>query len=535
MVANRQMLASNWSHYIEEIVSPRISHFYFFDGELIDNYTSTEGAKNLISNGIYCLLGLDAVNRLLDDFEVINKRKKKKVLSKDDKTLLDEKTTALQEIQDELSKLKMDRESLRTQRIESLNRELDELNLEYEQYGGDIIEKKSEIESSLISAQNSLQIVEACQIELVSGLLPLTLVHTLLADLSRHSKVVEENRFSSKVCKLLEDRDTDLLENVSKNFKSKKLKKFLEEYLKSDLDKRLLPEANIDYEDNGELGLINSDELIAQSEKCRTDAESLLKQLQKAKEYVEGLEQTLSSIPPEDSITNLQYRKKQLESELDDLLIEESQLSKKIDNLIQVEHEIKNDIESILIQKIKTEFESKNDVQFSQRIDSAKAVLDKFRGKILVNGIERIEALIFDSLQTLMHKDSSIRGIEINSDNFNIALIKFDGKVLEIGQLSTGEKHLLAISLLWGLARASGKPFPVVMDTPLGRLDSCHRMRLSKHYFGQASHQVILFSTDEEIVNDNFKSLKSYISRTYKLNYNSKSNSTIVENGESYL
>ena len=58
---------------------------------------------------------------------------------------------------------------------------------------------------------------------------------------------------------------------------------------------------------------------------------------------------------------------------------------------------------------------------------------------------------------------------------------------------------MLAIALLWGLAQASGQPLPVVIDTPLGRLDSSHRAHLIERYFPNASHQVLLLSTDTEI------------------------------------
>jgi DNA sulfur modification protein DndD len=52
---------------------------------------------------------------------------------------------------------------------------------------------------------------------------------------------------------------------------------------------------------------------------------------------------------------------------------------------------------------------------------------------------------------------------------------------------------------LRGLAKASGRPLPTIIDTPLGRLDSTRRRHLLERYFPVASHQVILLSTDEEI------------------------------------
>lgn len=39
-------------------------------------------------------------------------------------------------------------------------------------------------------------------------------------------------------------------------------------------------------------------------------------------------------------------------------------------------------------------------------------------------------------------------------------------------QLSAGEKQIFAVSVLWGLALSSGYQMPVVIDTPMARLDS---------------------------------------------------------------
>ena len=100
-----------------------------------------------------------------------------------------------------------------------------------------------------------------------------------------------------------------------------------------------------------------------------------------------------------------------------------------------------------------------------------------------------------------------------------------------IDRLSAGERQLLATSLLWGLARASGRPLPTIIDTPLGRLDSSHRRHLIERYFPVASHQVILLSTDEEIDEDSLKRLQPHISRSYHLQFDEALRSTRVTPG----
>jgi len=115
--------------------------------------------------------------------------------------------------------------------------------------------------------------------------------------------------------------------------------------------------------------------------------------------------------------------------------------------------------------------------------------------------------------------------------SFRLELTGGDGKPLPFDRLSAGERQLLATSLLWGLAKASGRPLPTIIDTPLGRLDSSHRQHLLDRYFPVASHQVILLSTDEEVDEASLARLKPYIGRTYTLAFDEKEQSTTIKPG----
>ena len=98
-------------------------------------------------------------------------------------------------------------------------------------------------------------------------------------------------------------------------------------------------------------------------------------------------------------------------------------------------------------------------------------------------------------------------------------------------RLSSGEKQIFAISILWALRKISGRPIPVIIDTPLARLDSKHRNNLVNTYFPEASHQIIILSTDTEIDKGYFEKLSKFISHSYHLNFSSKDSMTSVEEG----
>ncbi len=76
--------------------------------------------------------------------------------------------------------------------------------------------------------------------------------------------------------------------------------------------------------------------------------------------------------------------------------------------------------------------------------------------------------------------------------------------------------------MLWGLARASARPLPAVIDTPMARLDAAHRQHLVERYFPNASHQVVIFSTDTEVDRKYYQDLQPHIARAYHLNYDER-------------
>ena len=121
----------------------------------------------------------------------------------------------------------------------------------------------------------------------------------------------------------------------------------------------------------------------------------------------------------------------------------------------------------------------------------------------------------------------------IDSSTFTLSLHDREGKLLPKHRLSAGEKQLLAIALLWGLARVSGRQLPIAIDTPLGRLDSSHRTNLIERYFPAASQQVILLSTDTEIAETEVTNLRTQgaITREYLLVHDANLQRTAVKPG----
>lgn len=64
---------------------------------------------------------------------------------------------------------------------------------------------------------------------------------------------------------------------------------------------------------------------------------------------------------------------------------------------------------------------------------------------------------------------------------------------------SAGEDQIFALALISAIAEVSDSSFPVVMDTPLARLDTRHRLNVLNHFTARDADQIILLSTPEEV------------------------------------
>jgi DNA sulfur modification protein DndD len=145
--------------------------------------------------------------------------------------------------------------------------------------------------------------------------------------------------------------------------------------------------------------------------------------------------------------------------------------------------------------------------------------------------LAQVSDLITDAFLRLVGKVSLIQSIRINSPSLELTLTNPDGNVIESDHLSHGERQILAYAVLWGLSKASGRPLPTVIDTPMGRLDEKHRMNLAENYFHQASHQVVILSTDTEIFGKFLDAMKPGVGKMYSLEFNEKTKSTQVTEG----
>jgi DNA sulfur modification protein DndD len=161
----------------------------------------------------------------------------------------------------------------------------------------------------------------------------------------------------------------------------------------------------------------------------------------------------------------------------------------------------------------------------------AARVLEEFAHMSERSKLADIELETARLYNRLSRKGAFLSGVAIDPERFTVSLTRWDGSTLPKERLSAGEKQLFAISVLWALAKTSRRAVPVIVDTPLARLDSEHRGRLLTEYFPHVSHQVIVLSTDTEVDVHAASMLEPYVSRRIELDHDPVTAKTTVVDG----
>lgn len=125
----------------------------------------------------------------------------------------------------------------------------------------------------------------------------------------------------------------------------------------------------------------------------------------------------------------------------------------------------------------------------------------------------------------LVWKGSQFRDVRLDK-NYVLRVIDRYGKEAR-PEMSAGERQVLSLSFIAAMARVAvstllphthAEPFPIVMDTPFGKLSTQHRENITATIPNIAT-QLILFVTDEELHGQARDNLESRIGAEYELQF----------------
>jgi DNA sulfur modification protein DndD len=513
-------LTDNWAEYIDEIIPIGIAPLFFFDADRIEGFADLANSGELIRTAVHGLLGLDLVDRLVLDLKVLERRKLTGVVGGGFREALHETDAAVEAAQTALQ-VEHGRVEELEKRLDDVRGRLEHVEARFRREGGDLYIERGSLEAK---QQQNASVVADLEEELrvlAAGDAPLLLVRDLLLALKAEDEVDQAREASEILDSVLSERDQVLLDYLRASGSDESLNvQELSTFLTADRERRALAGSGelafgLSREARHDLdGLLGSRgiELRASLRSCRAE-------LAESRESRDELERDLEGVPNEDAIAPLLKERGELRSMLAEA---ERNVMRGRDEHLRVSRAVeKAEGARSAVQKRAAgrEWEDEAAHRTARFSEKARVALSEFRGRVLSRNIERIERLVLESFQQLLRKRALVHGLEIDPDTLALRLTGAEGQAIHPDRLSAGERQLLAVSLLWGLARASQRTLPMIVDTPLGRLDSVHREHLVSRYFPHASHQVVLLSTDEEINGKQLERLEGHVGRSYHLEF----------------
>lgn len=109
--------------------------------------------------------------------------------------------------------------------------------------------------------------------------------------------------------------------------------------------------------------------------------------------------------------------------------------------------------------------------------------------------------------------DKDLKGLRI-TENYGLLTLGPDDEPMP--DRSAGQEQIVAFALIGALNRNATRRAPVIMDTPLGRLDRTHKRNVLEN-LGEFGEQVILLIHDDEVSQELIESIRSSIVAEYEL------------------
>lgn len=538
------MSESRWADIRDTIIPKTAAQFFFFDGEKIQEMMADERSEQTLKDSMEAVLGIAVIRKLIKDMKNILKEERdnrpptsEKDINVERKQLealeakLAKKTELIEQARDDINEFQSElvaldktfndkfspdqksqekRDKLRRQeaRLESRRHEIDKEIKEYAEHTlplSLLIGYFPELRRQLDAER---RVVRSAAVQDEADSLATAIVEAT----ARPETVCCHREMSHSAREELRNRVLAVLRGLPDE--AEQSGKPLELFQLSAADATRVSDRLAEIERDGP-SRFNS--LLMEKEDIASKLENIKEEVRKA------------SIADSDKndFTKLQSDIKSYSAQLSRRSDERSRL---IDEHRKIEEQIED--QQRKLDTLYRDFAAtKEHKAFITRSQTLINLLNEYLDLVRKSKVATLQERTFEMYRRLASKSDLIRSVEIDSESYRIAIRNVMGHDVAKHNLSAGEKEVFAISLLWGLAQTSELKLPVVIDTPLSRLDSMHRDRIVADYFPNAATQVIVLSTDTEVDRSYFSRLEPDLQNTISLQFDKARKLTTIEEG----
>ena len=528
-------LGENWNYYIEEILPFGIARFFFFNNEKITQLADDISFEQ-IKSSIKSAIGISTVEKAIDHADEVIRRKKK-ALEAFEKS---EINTGYQEVDAQITSID-DKIAEATKKANALEREFEKVaaslearEKEFWASGGDLSRSRDAIKLEMRKISAEVEQIRSDILRLaVDASTPLFMCRKLVVQSYNAAATLPTSESLRYTSEKISDYHRRIMEGLDTLGLSKadllSVKTLISSILNAQLPQSAEPRQTQRMSATTIMlykRLISEvfqsitqkiDQLIVQEETQENQRMSLDAHLGTADEKTLAMQLF-------DALKSLEANKAIAEAE-----------RKRQSDMIESLHRQRDVLVAKRVQLMKAIAEKEHANDDNARIVKYAAMsivaLNEFKVRLQRAKIAQLSQTATQCFRSLVEKDSLIRAIKVDTDTLDVTIWGSDGKEVLKTQLSAGEQQMFAVSIIWALALTSGYKAPVVIDTPMARLDSSNRANFVTKYLPAASSQVVVLSTDEEINGRYLDMIRGNVADYYTLLYNEDAQCTSIVSG----
>lgn len=508
------LLAKAWASHVEDIIPVDLASLFIFDGERIGEIAESESTPPELQRAIKTILGISTIDRLIEDLDRVARRFARKLdrsntHQEDYRKVAVERETLLLEMnqwKQELAKVTtdLDRAKFQSNQVQS----------EYFRLGGGFLQEQT-LSRARQRINDRLADLRVELMEIAAGPLPLYLVTSLLGMIETQAQKEIDKSRSLAALPVLEEVYSSIISRVGQSIPHGPWDVVDEVITEKLSELKVIQNVKTVYNLSPhafeQITQLRQSVLVGEKNTVQTLLKSY-REYQQELGYIAGqegrdengnaLEEILNKVKEfARTIGSLEERRAVLEQQLLKL---ERHVARLANDMSRHAESLAADTEYLRI------------VKYAER---SKTLQERFRKIVLESRVKELEANILNAVTNLLRKDQLISRVQVDPESLSIQIWDYKGNRIPKRSLSSGERQMLALALLWGLSNSKSDGLPVIIDTPMARLDSQHRRRFVDDYLPRAADQVVVLSTDSELTNNDLCRLGSLVGQHYVLDY----------------
>jgi DNA sulfur modification protein DndD len=508
---------------LKEVMPPQLLDLCLFDGEEIAKIINKDLLSDYLRNLSSVVFNLDLFKKLEDDLENYSNQS----LDLEKMESLELELYKLNQREKELRKKIVSaiaKEKNLTMQRETLKEEYQRLKYNFEKFGGLIKSEREEI----IKQMNNIESLRKHNIDIikdfVSNLLPFNLSMPLLSQTREQIQNEESMQLYKQLnTKLTEKNMRNILTSLSGSYEAT-----VGQELKDQLLNLMKPEKEI----HQIHGASFSESSLIENVFLKTSSNFLsecLSIIEENKTLLVQHQELRGILETNDKTNEFSEMILQMESIQHTILILDHEIIIHSDQL----EAWKADIEQIISATNKIQSTLKDsDKTKSSFLESQKIITlsRRFRELQLKKKLLQVQIEASFMLKKIFRKTDYVSSIFIDHESYDVMLFDSHKDQIEKSTLSSGEKEILLISIIWAIFKCSGRKVPFIFDTLLGRLDKTHKAAVLTEFIPNCGKQAIILSTDSEIDQHHYEILDNNVAKEYMLDFNVEKQETHILN-----